>query len=277
MTERTTQVDGLEVRYIEEGEGKPLILLHGASLGSSGDVFQRNFGPLARGGFRSIAPDRPGYGGSDGPGDRTPAGQRRFVLGLMDALGLESAVVVGHSQQGGTAAILALDEPRRVPRAVILGGGGVLPPASDGTAGEPEGERLEGEPTPEWTRKQLEANLYNHALITPEAIAQRHRMSLGRAFSFYSQRSAGGGGRPAAAAPSEPLWRRVGENPERFLLLFGRQDKPTTVEQCEHLMAEYPRLRLLLLDGCRHLVMWDKAEVFERETIAFVGAGAVTA
>ena len=55
-------VDGLRTRYIEEGEGSPVLLLHGASLGSSADVFIRNLGPLARAGLRVIAFDQPGFG-----------------------------------------------------------------------------------------------------------------------------------------------------------------------------------------------------------------------
>ena len=47
-------VDGLKLRYIEEGEGPPVVLLHGASLGSSADVFRRNLPPLADAGFRGI-------------------------------------------------------------------------------------------------------------------------------------------------------------------------------------------------------------------------------
>src|SRR5919202_1920086 len=86
MRERTTEVDGLSI-----------VLLHGASVGSSGDVFARNVGPLAAGGLRAIAPDRPGYGRSGGPDDPTLAGHCRFALGFLDALGLASAVIVGHS------------------------------------------------------------------------------------------------------------------------------------------------------------------------------------
>jgi 4,5:9,10-diseco-3-hydroxy-5,9,17-trioxoandrosta-1(10),2-diene-4-oate hydrolase len=254
-----------------------MILLHGASLGSSGDVFERNMQPLAAAGLRVIAPDRPGYGGSEGPGDRTNAGHRRFIIGFLDALSIDRALLVGHSQQGGVAAQVALDHPDRVPRVVVLGGGGVLPPV-EGDEGEPEGERLESEPTPEWTAAQLRENLHNHALITPEAVAVRHRMSLGAPFTYYSAprapRPAGGGGaRPA----EEPVWKRVGEQPDRFLLLFGRQDKPTTEWRCELMRQHFPNVRLVVLDGCRHLVQWDRADDFVRETIAFAQSGAAVA
>ncbi|HLH21292.1 MAG TPA: alpha/beta hydrolase [Chloroflexota bacterium] len=269
MREGTTEVDGLQIRYLEEGEGPAVLLLHGASLGSSGDVYARNLGPLAAGGVRAIAPDRPGYGRSGGPDDPTLAGHFRFALGFLDALGLASAVIVGHSQQGNTAATLALDQPDRVPRAVILGTGGLLPPVPGDDAVPGAGETLSGEPTVAQTRARMEEDLYDHALITPEALELRHRMSLGPAFRYYQQRAAGrpGGG---AAGAGEPLWQRVGANPERFLLLYGRQDKPTTAARCERARELFPNLRLVLFDRCRHLVQWDQADAFVRLTLEFV-------
>ncbi len=45
--DRFVTVDGLNIRYLEEGAGVPAILLHGASLGSSADVFRRNLKALA--------------------------------------------------------------------------------------------------------------------------------------------------------------------------------------------------------------------------------------
>src|SRR5262249_32596196 len=65
--DRFVTVAGLKLRYIEEGEGPAVIFLHGASLGSSADVFIRNLHPLARAGFRAIAYDQPGFGLSDVP------------------------------------------------------------------------------------------------------------------------------------------------------------------------------------------------------------------
>ena len=61
-------VDGLKLRYIEEGSGPSVLFLHGASLGSSADVFRRNLGPFAQAGFRAVAFDYPGFGLSDVPG-----------------------------------------------------------------------------------------------------------------------------------------------------------------------------------------------------------------
>src|SRR5436190_910330 len=99
MSEHMTRVGNRTIRYLEQGRGEPLILLHGASLGSSADSFKRNLQALSDAGFRAISVDRPGYGGSDGPQEVTGSGHASFILRFMDTLGLEQAVLVGHSQQ----------------------------------------------------------------------------------------------------------------------------------------------------------------------------------
>jgi len=86
IEDRFVTVDGLRLRYLERGSGPAIILLHGASLGSSADVFARNLEPLAAGGFRVIAFDQPGFGLSDTPADHGLAYRQQSILGLMDAL-----------------------------------------------------------------------------------------------------------------------------------------------------------------------------------------------
>src|SRR5439155_22073 len=56
MNERALRVDGLSVRCLEQGKGAAVLLLHGASLGSSADVWGRNLAPLAANGLRVNAP-----------------------------------------------------------------------------------------------------------------------------------------------------------------------------------------------------------------------------
>lgn len=195
VKDKFVTVDGLNTRYIEEGDGPPVLLLHGASLGSSADVFIRNLGPLARAGFRAIAFDQPGFGLTDTPQDHAPAYRRDFVPKFMDALGLERAALVGHSQAGNPAVQLALKEPARYSHVIVLGTGSLLPPL-DG-ASDVEGaaqQRLERrmahqEPSIEDTRKLLEANLFHHDLITEDELALRHARSVGQAFDAFVARN----------------------------------------------------------------------------------------
>jgi len=84
--DKFVQIDGLKTRYIEDGAGPAVILLHGASLGSSADVFERNLKPLAAAGVRAIAYDQPGFGLTDNPSDYSVAYRTRFIMMFMDWL-----------------------------------------------------------------------------------------------------------------------------------------------------------------------------------------------
>lgn len=118
-----TTVDGVRIHYQEAGDEKapPVILIHGFI--SSTQVWSEVFLPLARTGFRVIAPDLPGYGYSEKPrdGEYTIESQARAVLGLMDQLGIEKATIVGASYGAAIAATIALDHPARVERLVLIG------------------------------------------------------------------------------------------------------------------------------------------------------------
>ena len=112
VEDKFVTVAGLRTRYIEQGQGPAVILLHGASLGSAADVWRRNLGPLADQGLRVIAFDQPGFGFSDDPPEWGIGFRTSFILKFMDALGIDKAALVGHSQAGNMAAELAVARTR---------------------------------------------------------------------------------------------------------------------------------------------------------------------
>lgn len=258
-------IDGLRLRFIEAGEGPAVLLLHGASLGSSADVFRRNLAPLARAGFRVIAFDAPGFGRSDVPPDHSLAYRRAIVPKLMDALGLQRAALVGHSQAGAIAVSLALDDSTRFTHIVVLGTGSLLPP-SPGVAARPERNVPEKEPSLAETRAALEATLYYRDLATPEEVDLRHGFCVGRHFAAAVGRSRVKEARVAGS----PLWQRLPELKVPLLLIYGRQDRGQAAERAALLKEKYPQLDLRLIDGCHHLVPWDADGEFVRLTARFL-------
>ncbi len=264
------QVDGLRTRYIEQGSGPGVILLHGASLGSSADVFARNLPALAHAGLRVIAYDQPGFGLTDNPIDYTVAYRRRFIIMFMDALGFERVALIGHSQAGAMAVALAFEHPRRISKVVVLGTGSLLPPApSAQKASAREGEEgTTGEPTLEQTRALLEHNLYNHQLITPEALTVRQRMSVGKNFEAFLKR--GQASQSGGTKDAKPMWQRLMEIPCPLLMLFGKNDRGNALERAVLLKEKYPQLDLHILDRCKHLVQWDAMDEFHRLAIKFL-------
>jgi pimeloyl-ACP methyl ester carboxylesterase len=120
---RMLDIDGVRLHVVERGEGPPVVLIHGNM------VSQRDFEAsgvtehLARN-HRVIAFDRPGFGHSSRPRDRlwTPTRQAELLHAALAQLGIEQAVVVGHSMGAMVALALALDHPEDVRRLVLLGG-----------------------------------------------------------------------------------------------------------------------------------------------------------
>jgi len=129
---RFVEVSGTEVHYVEVGEGDTVfLLLHG--FGASTYSWQGMMEPLSRYG-RVIAYDRPGFGLTERPraGEYDPTRnpyatdtQPDLAVALMDALGVEQAVLVGHSAGGSVAVATALRYPERV-RALVLESPAVL-------------------------------------------------------------------------------------------------------------------------------------------------------
>jgi pimeloyl-ACP methyl ester carboxylesterase len=275
--DKFAQVDGLKLRYIEMGEGPAVLLLHGGSLGSSADVFLRNLPPLAAAGFRAIAFDQPGFGLSDTPADHSPAYRRDSILKIMDALGIEKAALVGHSQAGGPAVQIGLQKPDRVSHIVVLGTGSLLPPADDSMkepgvtrqrAEEPKAAEMV-EPTLADTRQLLEWNLFHTDLLTPEELELRHSRSIGACFKAHVARTELSERQPAKP-PAVPLWQRLVELKMPLRLMFGRQDRSWAYKRAMKLKELYPQLDLIILEDCKHMVPWDAAEEWVRLAAPFL-------
>ncbi|HSI39287.1 MAG TPA: alpha/beta fold hydrolase [Xanthobacteraceae bacterium] len=120
--------DGLELAYLDQGEGEPVVLVHGfASNKEINWVGPGWVTTLARAGRRVIALDNRGHGASAKlyePEAYDPARMATDVAALMDHLGLARADVMGYSMGGRIAACLALAAPERV-RTLTVGGIGI--------------------------------------------------------------------------------------------------------------------------------------------------------
>jgi pimeloyl-ACP methyl ester carboxylesterase len=267
IMEREVNVDGLRIRYLEEGSGMPVIMLHGASLGSSADVFERHLGPLSDAGFRAVAYDQPGFGLSDAAEDYTLAYRTGFLPRFMSAIDAEQAALIGHSQAGGIVVETALDHPDRVAKVLVVCSGSLLqglpgfsPPAHAGS------EDTDAPPTLEDSRKLLESNLYHKELITPEVLEKRHSLSLGRNLETFLERQ-----RVVEPKRTGPrLWERLMEVRAPLLLLYGKQDRNQAAEKCAVLKEQMPELRLEIIDKACHMLMWDAGETYDRKAVDFL-------
>ena len=116
-------VDGVSFHYIDKGQGKPLLFLHGFALSTEAwksqiDEFSKN--------YRVIALDLPGFGYSDRSFslNYSRQSQGEFVNRFMETVHITKAVVIGHSLGGGIAAQLALLHPEKIDRLVLVDSAG---------------------------------------------------------------------------------------------------------------------------------------------------------
>jgi pimeloyl-ACP methyl ester carboxylesterase len=109
------------LHVVEEGAGRPVLLLHG--FPDSSRLWRHQLPALAGAGFRAVAPDLRGFGGSPRP-DRVEDYAVPVVMGdivsLLDDLGMEQADVVGHDWGAALAWVLAALHPDRVRRLVAV-------------------------------------------------------------------------------------------------------------------------------------------------------------
>jgi pimeloyl-ACP methyl ester carboxylesterase len=111
------EINGICLYYEVHGQGDPILLMQGG--GGSAEVFNRMLPGLTTH-FQVITPDTRGRGRSTDTAD--PLSYRQFVedmVGLLDALGIDSAFVGGYSEGAATAIHMAISYPDRV-RALIL-------------------------------------------------------------------------------------------------------------------------------------------------------------
>jgi haloalkane dehalogenase len=107
------------LHYIDEGDGEPLLFAHGTPTWS---FEYRHLVRALRASHRCIAPDHLGFGLSERPAgaDYTPEAHARRLRAFVDALGLRRFTLVVHDFGGPIALPLALDDPGRVTRLVVL-------------------------------------------------------------------------------------------------------------------------------------------------------------
>jgi pimeloyl-ACP methyl ester carboxylesterase len=123
---RTLEIEGRKVEMIDTGGGAskpPLLWIHG--LSGLWQNWLLNI-PAFMDRYRCIAPDLPGFGESEMPREKISiSGYARTVSELCGQLGVESPTVIGNSMGGFVGAELAIDEPTRVDKLVLVSAAGL--------------------------------------------------------------------------------------------------------------------------------------------------------
>lgn len=240
-------------------EGRPtVLLLHG--FPSSTYTFHE----LAPGleGANTIAVDLPGFGLSERPRPAdfvggfdpyTPAAQVALMIGLLDELGVDSAVVVGHDSGVRLALEVALERPALVDGLVLIGGTLSAAPGRSWLSrlvmNSPQMERL----GPVFLR-QLAGDpgvtIMRNGWADPELIDEETYQAYYRAFTVEGWDQALW--QMTKAEAPESLDGKVGGVNVPALVIAGAEDRTVPVAESERLAAELPDATLRVLDGCGH-------------------------
>jgi pimeloyl-ACP methyl ester carboxylesterase len=223
------------------GEGPPLVLLHG--LAASARWWQPNIPALSRS-FRVTAIDLPGFGASHRLARfvlREVPGQ---VVRAMDELGIERASIIGHSMGGLVAGGIAADHPDRVHRLVLVDAGflSLSPGIVSRVVGPMRAVR--------WVTPSM-------ARVFVEDVARSGLIRLLEATGEVLR---------ADWADKLPLIRA------RTLVVWGEQDTICPLRIGERIVSLVPDARLLVLGRTGHNPMWERADEFDREVLAFLTA-----
>lgn len=271
---RFIEINGLTVHYKITGQGEPVfVLLHGfgASLYSWWAVME----PLS--GYGTvIAYDRPAFGLTERPlewsGENpySPQAQADLLLGLLDSLGVEHAILVGNSAGGTVAMNFYLQHPDRV-QALIL-----VDPAVYAGGGAPAGTRWLLR-TPQMRHlgpliarqiqvrgpELLELAWHDPARIPPEVVAlyQKPLMVADWDRALWEL---------TLASEESDLADRLAEFTLPVLVITGDTDRIVPTEQSIQLAGELPQARLVVIPQAGHVPHEEQPAAFLEAVEAFV-------
>ena len=122
MEEHYIDVEGAKIRYLEEGKGKPVIMLHGASF--TADVWAKTgtIKAISDAGWKAIAIDMPGFGKSE-KGNFSSISS--FLSIFVDRLKVDSFVIMGASLGGKEALDYSTSHSERILGLILVGAVGV--------------------------------------------------------------------------------------------------------------------------------------------------------
>lgn len=274
LQSRLVNVGQRVIHVSEAGAGYPVILLHGGGPGASGvSNYSKNIEALARH-FRVLVPDMPGYGQSTKGVDRDdPFGDlANGILGLMDALKIEKAHLVGNSLGGACALRMALDVPGRVTALVLMGPGGINTTRGLPTAGLNKLLNYYSGSGPSLAKLRSfirEDLVYDGSQVPDSVIQERYQSSID----------------PQVMA-SPPLRRPTGlkgalrmdfTRDSRLkkcriptLVLWGAEDKVNRPSGGKTLQETMPNCDLYLFSKTGHWVQWERADEFNAATAGFL-------
>ncbi len=249
----------VRIPYQVEGDGPAIVLINGATLPLA---FWSPVAERLAAGARVIRFDQRNAGASDFAGSFSLLDVAADVDALLQALGIEQAVVAGHAWGGRVAQVFARDYPHRLRGLVVCGTGGQIPPDID----------------PAWPREMAAARK------AADRATWDDRMTRLYCAAGYARRDPDGfratgdviwnaprvrAARPdMRIAPSPSYWGRA---TAPALLIYAEEDRFGTPANARDLHARLPGSRLEMLPDAGHFLVREQAGRVAELIAAFVG------
>ncbi len=270
---KTVTVLDQRIAYLDQGQGPPVILLHG--FGGSMWQWEHQQAALSAH-FRVITPDLVGAGLSDKPDiEYSPDQLLEFLIGFMDALQIPQASIVGNSMGGGLAIGLALDHPTRVSRLILIDG---LPAHVMEHLASPSIRRALTTSAPSWLVSfgnwlfgglMLESTMrefvYDPALLTP-AVLDRSNHNRQQPGLFRALLTIG---------TNLPLWEerfapRIGAITHRTMIIWGEEDRVFPLPAGDQLHRTIAGSTFVIIPRAGHIPQWEQPELVNQTLIHFL-------
>lgn len=246
--------------------GPPLLLLHG--LTSRADRWRHNVDVLAAAGYRVFAPDLPGHGFATKSADfdHSVPGYRDFVLGLLDQIGSEPAVLIGTSLGGHIVGSAAAARPERVRALVMIGSLGLQPVTTEKVERTAMGLR---DMRPEAMRARLLTVFSDPRHVTDDLVREDVMINTspgaGPSFERFLRYFASDFNHDLVLDGLRTLGERV-----PLLLLWGEEDKSVPVDIGRATHQILTRSRLAVFKRTNHTPYWEHPALFNRVVIDFL-------
>src|SRR3954449_13108132 len=270
---RWVTVGEQELNVLDLGSGPAIVWVHG--LGGAWQNWLEQLPELSRD-HRCVAMDLPGFGASPMPPDGEEisiSGSGRVVVGLMDELEIDRAVVVGNSMGGFVALEVAVQAPDRVSKLVLVSAAGI------------SSEKARRRPLVAGARMLQLGAAWVAARSETLARRPRARKLLAGGVMRHPQKLPGplvaeqirGPGKPGFVKALDELLtyrlrERLGEISVPTLIFWGKKDRVVPVKDAGRFEEAIPDARTVLFEDTGHVPMLERPEAFNEELREFLSA-----
>ncbi len=246
-----TTIQGTRMYYQSQGEGLPLIFIHGSMSSHLAWGYQR---PLSED-YRTVMLDLPGHGRSDPPeAEISVKLYTEYVAEFIKKLDLVKGIPVGHSLGGAITLQLALDFPGLLTALVLVGTGaklGVLPAI------------LESLKTRFEESVDLAVGQLGFAAgANPDLIEQSKQECLrcGQDIAYAD----------FTACNNFDVRDRLAEIYLQTLIIVGKEDQLTPVKWSQYLRDKIPKSKLMVVEKAGHMVMIEQPDIVNSRIPSFI-------